>query len=489
MKKLLLFLLVFLQFLEKANANNLVMGTPVANGNTISFTIQWDNSWKVNAAPANWDAIWIFVKRQRCDANSQTPWLHETLNSTASNHSVTGSVLQVDLASSDNLGVFVRRKNQGVGNISQETVTLTLSSNIGTDNIAIYGIEMVYVPEGEFYIGHGWNDWYQFTDGNTYNPKKITKAIQDAGIGVAANYSRDGVGSSGALPSTFPLGYYGYYTMKYEITCKLYCIFLNALSYTQQIYLLDDPNSAPTVASPGTKINNRYGYNIEVKSQNALEPAVYACDATDNNSWDQANDGLELPVCLRVQNLLSFLDWAALRPMTEFEYEKACRGPVSPVQNEYAWGTFDISSNYTIVNPFNTNEYSSTAPLGLANIGSSKLNRVGIEATSSSDRVHAGATYYGILNMTGSVYERCVGGWGYDYSSFTNLNGDGNISSTAVANVNGWPAPGPPTYYSHWYIHRGGSITSWESAAISGRRNMRGDDYGWAYGGRGVRTY
>jgi formylglycine-generating enzyme required for sulfatase activity len=465
------------------------MGTPTKSGSTISFTIQWDNSWNVIAAPSNWDAIWVFVKRQHCDANAQTPWLHETLNSTSTNHTVTGTVLQVDLASSDNLGVFIRRKEQGVGNISQETVTLTLSSDVGSDNIAVYGIEMVYVPKGEFYIGFGYSDYYQFTDGNSNNPKLITKAIQDAGIGAAANYSRDGTGSSGALPSSFPLGYYGYYTMKYEITCKLYCSFLNALTYTQQIYLLDDPNAAPTVASPGDKINSRYGYNIEVKSQNALEPAVYACDATDDNSWDQPNDGSELPVCLRVQNLLSFLDWAALRPMTEFEYEKACRGPVMPVFAEYSWGTIDISSNYTIVNQFNTNEYSSTAPLGLSNIGNSNLHRVGIEATATSDRIHAGATYYGILNMTGSVYERCVGGWGYDYSAFTNINGDGSISATAVANVNGWPAPGPPNYRSDYYIHRGGSITSWESAALSGRRNIRGDDYSWAYGGRGVRSY
>jgi formylglycine-generating enzyme required for sulfatase activity len=491
MKKVILFLFIFFQLIGKMYSNNLVMGTPTKSGSTISFTIKWNNSWKVTAAPANWDAIWVFVKRQRCDANSQTPWMHETLNSTASNHTVTGSVLQVDLANSDKLGVFIRRKEQGVGNISQETVTLTLSSDVGLDNIAVYGIEMVYVPAGQFYVGSAYSDAYQFTDGNSYNSKLITQAIQDAGIGTKTNYSRDGLGSSGPLPSTFPLGYYGYYTMKYEITCKLYCSFLNALTYTQQIYLLDNPNTAPTVASPGAKINSRYGYNIEVKSQNALEPAVYACDATDDNSWDQANDGLELPVCLRVRNLLSFLDWAALRPMTEFEYEKACRGPVTPVFGEYSWGTIDISSNYTIVNPLNTNEYSSTAPLGLSNIGGSSLYRVGIEATSTSDRIHAGATYYGILNMTGSVYERCVGGWQGDYSAFTNINGDGNISSTAVADVNGWPAPGPPNYQPNFYIPRGGSKNNWESAQVSGRRNLHDDyyDYDWAHGGRGVRSY
>ena len=37
-------------------------------------------------------------------------------------------------------------------------------------------------------------------------------------------------------------------------------------------------------------------------------------------------------------DLLAYLDWSCLRPMTEFEYEKICRGPVYPVANEYAWG-------------------------------------------------------------------------------------------------------------------------------------------------------
>lgn len=486
MKKIILFLFIFFQLIGKIYSNNLVMGTPTVSGSTVTFTVKWDNSWKVNAAPANWDAIWVFVKRQRCDANSQGPWLHATLNSTSSNHTVTGSTLQVDLASSDNLGVFIRRKDQGIGNISVETVTLTLSSAIiSSDNIAVYGIEMVYVPEGQFYIGDGNNDANQFKDGSSNNPKLITKAIQDAGIGIKTNYS-NGNASSQPLPSTFPLGYYGYYTMKHEITCQLYCSFLNSLTYTQQIYLLDAPNSAPTVASPGSKINNRYGYNIEVKSQNALEPAVYACDATDNNIWNADDDGLELPVCLKVQNLLSFLDWAALRPMTEFEYEKACRGPLTPVSYENAWGTAAYSTSYTIVNRFKTTEYSSTAPLGLTNIQGSNLYRVGIEATSLSDRVHAGATYYGILNMTGSVFERCLGGFYSDFSAFTNINGNGNISSTAGADVNGWPSPSNTNY-----IERGGSAGNegYRQQSVSSRFRNLGDDYSYVFGGRGVRSY
>ncbi|MCS7153885.1 MAG: hypothetical protein NZ989_08070, partial [Bacteroidia bacterium] len=39
---------------------------------------------------------------------------------------------------------------------------------------------------------------------------------------------------------------------------------------------------------------------------------------------------------LSYTDLLSYLDWAGLSPMTEFEYEKACRGPNIPIAGEYA---------------------------------------------------------------------------------------------------------------------------------------------------------
>ena len=36
---------------------------------------------------------------------------------------------------------------------------------------------------------------------------------------------------------------------------------------------------------------------------------------------------------------LAFTAWAALRPMTELEFEKACRGTEPSKENEFAWGT------------------------------------------------------------------------------------------------------------------------------------------------------
>ncbi|OYQ52214.1 hypothetical protein CHX27_00075, partial [Flavobacterium aurantiibacter] len=34
----------------------------VANFSLVQFDLSWENSWRVNFGPANWDAAWVFVK-------------------------------------------------------------------------------------------------------------------------------------------------------------------------------------------------------------------------------------------------------------------------------------------------------------------------------------------------------------------------------------------------------------------------------------------
>ena len=494
MKNRLLLIGFFIFVNSSSFANNLIIGTPTISGSTISFTIKWDNSWYVTTGPSNWDAVWIFVKRQTCDQANQNPWLHETLAS--SGHSVTGTQLQVDLPT-DRRGVFIRRSAAGMGNITQVTVTLTLSTAINSDNIGLYGMEMVNVPQESFYIGDGRPDLNGFTDGNSNNPLQITASHQSNGLGASTVYQKNGYGSTGSLPSTFPIGYNQFYCMKYEVTVAQYVAFLNTLTYNQQLKLQEDENSTTPASLTGTVMNVRAGYRIEVKtpgvSTTSLTPAVYANDATDDNNFDQNDDGLNLPVSVRVKDYLAFLDWSALRPMTEFEYEKACRGPLTPVLNEYAWGTAqetEINWYWHRDNKLTPNEVLNYFPFGPRNC-CGMVWRVGIAATATSDRVHAGATYYGILDMTGNVFERAVGGYNYDYSAFTTTNGDGNIDSDAFANVTGWPIN--RTYrhvYESLYMRKGGSSNNMANGFISNRQYMNWDDGNRdiLFGIRGVRS-
>jgi formylglycine-generating enzyme required for sulfatase activity len=484
-------------FAFNASANNLVIGTPTISGNTISFTIQWDNSWRVSPAPSNWDAVWVFVKRQACDQPNENPWLHEVLAS--SGHSVTGSQLQVDLPA-DQRGVFIRRNADGIGNITQSTVTLTLASNVGSDNIGLFGMEMVNVPQGEFYIGDGRTDLYGFSDGNSNNPLRITASMQTNGLGANTVYQKNGYGSLVALPATFPLGYDSFYCMKYEITTAQYTAFLNTLTYNQQLRLQEDPNTTPPTSPVGTIMNQYLGYSIEVMTPGVstinLTPAVYGNDANNNNVYNEDDDGLALPVSIRVKDFMGFLDWAALRPMTEFEYEKACRGPITPLLNEYAWGTIDsspVSDYWNRKNRNSKNEYVDISQLGPNNFYQNRVYRVGIFATPTTDRLHAGATYYGIMDMTGNVFERAIGGNNFDYSGFTTVNGDGNLDSYGFANVVGWPVDyNNQGTYETYFMRRGGSagVNGYYNNTVSSRQLMNWGDgnRGYAQGGRGVRS-
>jgi formylglycine-generating enzyme required for sulfatase activity len=401
-------------------------------------------------------------------------------------------VLQADVAS-DAKGFFVRRSAAGLGNITQETITITLGSAIGGDNIGVYGVEMVNVPEGEFYIGDGNTAdpiTRRFTAGNTNNPLLITAAIQAAGIGVAVNYQKANFGSTGSLPATFPVGFNRFYSMKYEITTAQYVSFLNTLTYNQQLRLQENQNATPPSAPIGTPMHRRLGINIEIVvpgiSNINLTPAVYGNDATNDNVFNQTNDGLGLPVSTPIKNFLAYLDWAALRPMTEFEYEKACRGPIAPVLNELPWGTTDFSVPGRTLS-FTPNEALTSQVLGANNWNTATFSRVGIAATATSDRIYAGATYYGILDMGFSAHERCVGGWGYNYATFTTVNGDGLIDQEGFANVPTWPAP-----IESYYSKRGGSMRDLQGMNISNREFAAHWDTNVdarAYGGRGVRSF
>jgi hypothetical protein len=97
------------------------------------------------------------------------------------------------------------------------------------------------------------------------------------------------------------------------------------------------------------------------------------------------------------------------------------------------------------------------------------------------------------MEMGGNVWEQCVGGGsGYDYSTFTTANGDGNLSNIGLANVTGWPANGGTNSGT---ILRGGSFNYDQTyIRVSDRTLYAGDDLNgnsnaaWTVGGRGVRT-
>jgi formylglycine-generating enzyme required for sulfatase activity len=152
--------------------------------------------------------------------------------------------------------------------------------------------------------------------------------------------------------------------------------------------------------------------------------------------------------------------------MTELEYEKACRGPADKVANDFAWDINIVSAiDYAIENDGTSTEYINNPGVSTGNANYSLTLglylgplRVGIFAASAinKNREETGASYYGIIEMSGNLYERVVSVGNATGRNFTGLHGNGIISSTTGnSTVSNWPNGTTGEGFSHrgasWY--------------------------------------
>ena len=163
-------------------------------------------------------------------------------------------------------------------------------------------------------------------------------------------------------------------------------------------------------------------------------------------------------------DLTSYADWAALRPITELEYEKACRGTDKAFSKEYAWGleepvradTFDGSdgSGYEKKVPqtgvVNCCFHGGIAPFEIA-AGKKIPDNPGFEGPVSIGlfensrhagifrRLNDGASFYGIMELSGNLWERCVSFGHPNGRAFTGIHGNGYLDEEGYADVSGWP--------------------------------------------------
>lgn len=456
-------------------ANNVQISGTAVTGSNISFNISWENSWNASAAPANWDAVWVFVKYQDCNTKL---WMHADLSTVAADHTA-GSPLQADPVT-DGKGVFLRRSAVGGGNIPSTAVTLKLNIPAGTYNYKVYGIEMVHVNEGNFQIGDNSSTY-------SFSPINITSNSQSNGL-----TSNDLGGYSVDIPPAFPMGYNSFYMMKYEISQEQYADFLNSLTFTQQKNrVVTDPISAAGSFAMYTGYQFRNGLAIVTPGSNGAIPAVFGCDATTGTP-NASNDGQNIAMNgLSWADLISYLDWAALRPMTEMEFEKGSRGPLPRIDQEYPWGSTQITAanSGALSNAkLNTEVSSTTVDNGMCvfqvplNTNAYGPLRVGNFANGSSGRLSAGAGYYGAMDLGGNVAERVIavnaGG-----ASFDGTMGDGNLTSTGFADVPSWPVSAGSMTKGGSYVDGATYVRTSDRLSLYSTNEARTN----TNGGRGVR--
>jgi len=453
--------------LSSVLANNVVISN-VANpsGTTLTFDVAWDNSWNVATGPANYDGVWIFVKYQvvpiaatNCESN--LVWTHADITTAGS--SVAGAVLTMDFVS-DFKGVFVRRSGAGTGSIVTTQVTVVLNIGAGTYNYSVFGIEMVNIPTGNFELGDGIS---------TYTFNSITIDASTAAIATATI----GGGMVGIIPAAYPNGYTTFWSMKYEISQKQYVDFLNTLTYDQQATrTIIAPNTPPTTAgvcAMHTTCDNRNGVKLIQAGTGSSIPAVYGNDllTAPADPFNSALDGQTIAMnYLSWDDLMAYLDWSALRPMTNLEYEKVARGTLSRLGNEYTWGTLNITQaqSTSLTNGGQTSEVSTASGTGLSAYNAASTSsplRNGFAATGATSRETAGASHMGVLEMSGNVWEMVLGGinpsaLGYRVT-YSDL-GDGTLDASGNSNTANWPQV--LTWFGSrnvWHFEvRGGDFTS-----------------------------
>ncbi|PKR81510.1 hypothetical protein CW751_05175 [Brumimicrobium salinarum] len=398
-------------------ANNLSIGdVTLLNDSTLTFEISWENSWRTDSPPYNHDAVWLFVKKRDCGGSQ---WSHTDLSPVSTAHTAS-SPLEVYIdgkdASTNAKGLFVRRSSVGAGNISSSMVTLRVRDlPSGLYDFKVFGIEMVQIPQGAFYLGDG-ASYGSFQKSTTGEPYHVTSesSISNSNLSSLTTTSA----RPGNLPSSYPKGYNEVYCMKYELTQGQYTEFLNTIASDQ----------AATRAVPQLT-----AYRLLITGVWPTIVATHPHRAMTNMIWD---------------DLTAYLDWSALRPMTELEFEKIARGPATPVKHEKAWGTPLIvgvtsivtdgtateSASNTIPPAHGISKYNNTTPHGPM--------RVGFAGKPGNNRHQSGASYYGVMDLSGNASETVVGSVHANGTSFVGNLGDGEITTTptpGIQNVSGWP--------------------------------------------------
>ena len=573
-KKLLLMTFALTLFGAKIFASGIqVINTTVSTNDdrqtaTVKFSLTWDHSWRLEGPPStsnpgNWDAAWVFIKYRTLPGDN---WHHAYISTIAADHTMPGnaqfrvgqSIANVHGANIQvGVGTFIYRAQTGSGTVMFQDCELkwnfTQNGLTGGEQVevCVLATEMVYIPLGGFWLGDYTsqgrfrNNTSQTTNSTAHiaemaynvtgaaipaafsnahmhtnqtgtgyiNPINTTKTYlaswgwsgqtpgppnpDDAGASHRQNVFNGTNAVGDGFSTNYPRGYNAFYCMKYEITQGEYLQFLNK-------NVVSVKNASTYWYDGGETSTGRY-YIIKRENTGTQNvPAEY-------DFINPAAAYLPMPY-LSTNDIMAWLIWAGLRPMTELEFEKICRGPVAihttpTLRPQYAWGTVDIYPAAGFTNqgganeaPSNTTGNAAVATAGGTAIGSGTNSalvgpmRAGGFATPVSSREKAGATFYGVMEMSGNLWERAVSagsaagrafqGWG--------VAGHGNGETGAGQNPVLPAGGGWPSATGQGLGFRGGSYLDHQDRARISDRMFINHNPGTArhpsFGGRGVRS-
>ena len=383
----------------------------------VKFTLTWNNSWNNNR---NHDAAWIFIK-YAAPSYRQAAFRHAKLmnkgHQLLHNHIPKSPSPAFEVAG-DGTGIFIYPSSDYRGSL-QWTIELALDTSILSDPnfnpnerlIEVFGIEMVHIPEGAFTLGDpdtaAYRNYALFKSDDNGRPAglwMVSSEQEPIPVGPERGklyyhsqtplYQGD---QKGIIPPAFPKGYQAFYIMKYETTQGQYADFLNSIS------------SAATHSRTNFGGKGYEQFRGTIKTENGKYVAGSRQRPCNFFSWDDA---------------CAYADWAGLRPLTELEFEKACRGTSKPVAHEYPWNTNNKNKLMRIVNTDGDLMWSN----GLKESELSEINR---------DMF--GASFYWVMDLAGSLWERCITIGDSTGRSFKGTHGDGVLANYGFASNPDWP--------------------------------------------------
>ncbi|MEM6289060.1 MAG: SUMF1/EgtB/PvdO family nonheme iron enzyme, partial [Bacteroidota bacterium] len=275
----------------------------------ITFEVSWDASWRDGES---WDAAWVVAKFER----EPGVWADLRLVPEAVLVSGRGVAVPVVVPAGHAGGLLLHRAEDGQGEVRYRVRALwTYGASffpLPEDGVPVHmlGVEMVHVPGGSFDVGEAVVDSlrqpnaFRAEDGATFRVTSEDEIAVGSGpealfYDVPEGEAYAGGDEGGPISAAFPKGTDPFYVMKYPITQGQYADFLSLLPPRGRA--ARDVTTYPTYAEKGGTIT---------------------CDA----------EGCVAAQPARAANFLSWADgigwasWVGLRPMTEFEYEKAAAG-------------------------------------------------------------------------------------------------------------------------------------------------------------------
>lgn len=415
MKKPLLLIALFLTVIE-VSASDLKLSKPILytdDGSSYAvLNLSWENAWHNER---NHDAVWIFFKFLKGTNGYNHVLINPSNHTVVDVHSEKNVELDFDVPR-DRMGLYIYPKEDFRGDV-HVTIKVLLDNesfknvNTRTSDFTAYGIEMVKIPNGAFVVGD--TDASSTSFGSLYKSdahgehngvftisdekQVITIAPEEGNLYYQAPEGYEG-DQKGTIPEVFPKGVNSFYIMKYEPTEGQYVDFLNSLSEYQ----------SQNRANFGGK--SYYTERGSIRIENGEYLTERPNNPCNHMSWDDA---------------MAFADWACLRPMTEFEFTKAARGTIKkPLGKDFPWGTSEKENIQRMVS---------------SEGGLKMLNDMDESQLSDNNKFLFGASYYWVMDLSGSLWERVITIGDEKGRAFTGTHGDGRISGYGYATNKDWP--------------------------------------------------